>query len=119
MTYQRRECKLVEIYRTEYGSVYQCNKNNKFILEFYGDPISFSPRHFLDFVRIANQIDLKEMAGSTARHADTVIIMPPYSGRFYILTISAVLQLRDLLNGAKAMIQLNSIINECLLPYAF
>ncbi len=109
----------IEIYKTECGTVFQCNSNNQFIVEFAGNCSAFKTGNFLDFIRRVNSINLFEMANNTSRHADIAILMPHYTERCFVLSMNDVLNLKELLYGAKAMIQLNSIVNECLRQYVF
>lgn len=110
---------LIEIYRTECGAVYQCNKNNFFILEFGGRVSTFKTSNFLDFIRLVKNINLTEMARNMSRHADIAILMPHYTERCFVLTMNDAICLKELLGAAKTMIHLNSMVNECLQPYAF
>ncbi|WP_256010562.1 hypothetical protein [Desertivirga xinjiangensis] len=107
-------CQLVEIFKTQHGSVHQCNLKNVFRLEFGGHHSFFKISDFLDFIKRVNQIDIAEMAKNMSRNADIAILMPHYTERCFLLTITDILNLREILNGAKFMVQLNSIIRECL-----
>lgn len=108
---------LIEIYRTECGAVFQCNKNNSFLLEFGGRNSTFKTSNFLDFISLVKKINLTEMAKNLSPHADIAILMPHYTERCFVLTMKDVIDLKALLGGAKAMIQLNSMVKECLQPY--
>lgn len=109
---------LTEIFKTGHGAVYQCNRNNVLVIDFAGQRCSFKISQLFDFTRKVNNIDLAAMIENTSRHADVAILMPYYTERCFVLTIHEVVALKELLCGAKAMIQLNSMINECLLQYA-
>ena len=54
------------------------------------------------------------MAENTARFADVVVFMPLCSDRCFVLSLTDVMHFQELLQGAKAMIELNSIIYESL-----
>ena len=114
----KTNCQLIEIYKTEHGTVYQCNSKNAFCLEFGNNRSFFKISDFLNFIKKINKIDVAEMAKNTARHADIAIIMPHYTDRCFVLTITDVLNLKDILNGAKFMLQLNSILRECMTSLA-
>ena len=108
-------CKnLEEIFRTPHGVVYQCNGSNCFWLEFAGDVSAFKINDFLHLKKRVEQIDVKEMAQNTARVADVVILSPFRSERCFVLTLTDVLNLRELLQGAKVMLDLNSMLYDCL-----
>lgn len=111
---EKINCKPVEIFRTVYGTVQQCNLKNTYLLDFYGQCSAFKASDFLDFVRKVNNIDLEEMVRSTSRNSDIVILMPHYTERCFVLSISEVLNLRELLQGAKFILNLNSMLCECL-----
>jgi len=59
-------------------------------------------------------VDISAMIIDSSRTADFTIIMPFRTPRCFVLDINAVLNLRELLAGAKFMIELNSVVNECL-----
>ena len=114
-TMSKKNCDLVEIFRTEHGIVHQCNMKNIFRLEFGGNFSFFKVSDFTDFIKKVNNIDIDEMAKNTSRTADVAILMPHYTDRCFVLSITDVLNLRELLNGAKFTLHLNSIIRECML----
>ena len=110
----KRNCELVEVFRTEHGAVYQCNRKNQLCLEFSGSSSFFRISNFLDLVRKVNKIDIAEMASTPCRHAEIAILMPHYTERCFVLTLTDTLNFKELLNGAKFMLQLNSMISQCL-----
>jgi len=103
-----------EIFRTAAGVVYQCNRNNCLWLEFAGGVSAFKVHELLQLKKKVEQIDVAEMARNTARTADVVILNIHRSERIFVLTLTDVLNLRELLQGAKVMLNLNSIIHDCL-----
>jgi hypothetical protein len=105
---------LVEIFQTAHGTVYQCNRQNRFLVEFAGGISSFNVHDFLAFKSYVDTIDLEEMASNPCRIADVVVLMPPRSERCFVLMLTDVLHLRELLQGAKFMLKLNSMVQECL-----
>jgi hypothetical protein len=105
---------LIEIFRTEQGAVYQCNRQNCFVVEFAGGISPFKVHDFLALQQHLDTIDVREMAQNTSRVADVTILMPPRSERCFVLTLTDVLNFRELLQGAKVMLRLNSLVYECL-----
>ncbi|KAA9325389.1 hypothetical protein [Adhaeribacter soli] len=105
---------LVEIFRTEFGAVYQCNRYDVYWVEFAGGFSSFKFSDFFYLKQRVEAIDVVEMAQNPARVADVVVLNPLCSDRCFVLTLTDVLHFRELLQGAKVMIELNSIINESL-----
>ena len=110
---------IVEIYKTEAGSVSQCNKTNTYILEYSGVATSFKASDFVDFTKRVNAIDIESMIFSSSPVNDVVVLMPPYSDRCFVLTLSDTLNLKHLLAGAKFGLHLNSVLWECLQPRLF
>ncbi|MFD2164243.1 DUF6686 family protein [Paradesertivirga mongoliensis] len=111
--------KIVEVFRTENGSVSQCNKTNSYILEFGGTTCSFKASDFIDFTKRVNSLDLVGMILSSSSVTDVTVLMPPYSERCFVLTLTDVLNLKELLGGAKFSLHLNSVIWECLRPHLY
>ena len=105
---------LEEIFRTEHGVVYQCNHRNCLQIEFAGGVSSFKVQDFFSLKKSVEAIDIEEMANNTNRAVDIAILMPLRSERCFVLTLTEVLNFRELLQGAKAMLVLNSLVYECL-----
>jgi hypothetical protein len=106
---------LIEIHRTVSGAVYQCNIQNSYWLEFSGVKTAFKAGDFIDFIRKINDLSLEELLSGDPRSSETTILMPLYCDRCFILSLNDILALRDLLNTAKFYLQLNSVLNECLI----
>lgn len=102
-----------EVFRTDRGIVYQCDASNRIILEFWDTHTQFSARDFAHFRRMVETVDIRQMALSTAAAYDVEILALPRSERCYVLTLCEVVHLRELLNGAKVMLELNAILREC------
>jgi hypothetical protein len=67
---------------------------------------------------MVDKIDLHAMASNADASADVEIVAPHGCNHCFALTISQVIQLKDLLAGARVMLELNSIIHERLYkPY--
>ena len=108
-------CKhLNELFKTQYGSVYQCGKNNCYWLEFKGESSSFKVSDFLRFKKNVDSIDLDTLLIDPSRSADYTILMPYRCNRCFLLTAVDIVNLRELLAGARFMIELNSLLSVCL-----
>jgi hypothetical protein len=107
---------IIEVFKTESGTVSQCNKTNIYILEYLGVSTSFKASDFIDFTKRVNQINLEEMIFSSLAVTDVTVLMPPYCNRCFVLSLTDVLNLRELLSGAKFALHLNSVIWQCLRP---
>lgn len=103
-----------EVFTTEYGAVYQCSRSNCYWLEFQGKTTAFKISDFLLFKKRIDAIDVVSMLNESSRTYDYEIIMPYRTERCFVLDVQEVLQLRELLAGAKFMIQLNSEVTKCL-----
>jgi hypothetical protein len=111
--------KIVEVYRTACGSVSQCNKTNSYILEYSGIATAFKASDFIDFIRRVTSIDLESLILSSSPISDVKVLMPPYCDRTFVLTLTDILDLRQLLTGAKFTLHLNSVLHECLQGLSF
>ncbi|SEM90413.1 hypothetical protein SAMN05216436_10914 [bacterium A37T11] len=106
--------KLEEVYQTQHGAVYQCSNQNCYWLDFAGDKTAFRVADFLHFKKKVDSIDVASLIIDSSRHADYTILMPFRSERCFALTLNDLLNLRELLDGARFMIELNSVIKSCL-----
>lgn len=104
----------VEVFTTAHGAVYQCNNRNCYWLEFAGGRTPLRVSDFLKFKKQIDQIDVSKLLGDCSRSADFTIVMPQYTERCFVLCVQDILRLRELLDGAKFMIELNSLVRECL-----
>lgn len=102
-----------EVFRTDKGAVYQCDASNRLVLEFWDTLTYLSARDFAQFRRMVETVDVRQMALSTAAADDVEILAPPRSERCYVLTLCEVVHLRELLAGARLMLELNSMLREC------
>ncbi|GAB4021762.1 hypothetical protein [Spirosoma koreense] len=102
-----------EVFRTDKGVVYQCDRSNRLILEFWDTHTPLSARDFAQFRRMVETVDVRQMALSTAAADDVEILTLPRSERCYVLTLCEVIHLRELLAGARLMLELNSMLREC------
>lgn len=115
--YNTMDCPItnfVEVYSTEHGAVFQCNNRNCYWLEFAKSRTPFRVSEFLKFKKQIDAIDVSLLLGDCSRSADFTIVMPPHTERCYVLCVQDILRLREILNGAKFMIELNSMVRECL-----
>jgi len=110
---------LQELFQTAFGAVYQCNRYNCYFVEFSGGISAFRVADFLDLKQHVEAINVAEMAKNPARAADVFVLMPARSERCFVLTLPEVLRFQELLQGAKAMMNLNSLLHECLYSPAY
>jgi len=105
---------LQELFRTAYGAVYQSNRYHCYFVEFAGSISPFKVADFLQLKQHVDAINVEEMAKNPARASDVHVLMPYRSERCFVLTLTDVLHFQELLQGAKAMMALNSMLQECL-----
>jgi len=105
---------LEEIYRTTHGAVLQCSNKNCYWLEFLGDCTPFKVADFLNFKKQVEEIDLDKLLNDPSPHADLTILMPFRSQRCFVLSVTDVLNLKELMQGAKFMMELPGVIKDCL-----
>jgi hypothetical protein len=105
---------IVEIFRTTQGAVYQCNRTNRYVIEFAGHVSEVRVEDFIILKKLVDKVDLQAMAQNADRASDFAIISPFRVDRCFVLTLTDVVNLKELLSGAKVMLELNSILRECL-----
>ena len=103
-----------EIYRTPNGCVYQCDRKRCFAIDFGGYLTEYKFPCFFALKKLIDKIDLEAMAMDPSKSSDVEIISPCGSERCYVLTLPELIEFKDLLAGARVMLQLNSIIHERL-----
>ncbi len=101
-----------EVFRTDKGAIYQCDRTNRLILSFWGTNTPLSARDFKQFRHLVDRINVHQMALSTDAADDIEILALPQSERCYVLTLCEIIHLRELLDGATMMLELNSILRE-------
>jgi hypothetical protein len=107
-----------ELFRTKNGAIYQCDVTNRLILEFWETHTAFSAQDFLQFKRMVETVNLRQMALSTDDSHDLEILSMPRTERCFVLTLCEIVHLRELLDGARLMLELNTLLRErgCELP---
>lgn len=102
-----------EVFQTDKGAVYQCDRTNRLILSYWRTLTPMSARDFSQFRRMVNTVNVHQMALSTDAADDVEILTTPRLEQCYVLTLCEVIHLRELLNGANLMLELNSMLREC------
>ncbi|WP_017733869.1 hypothetical protein [Nafulsella turpanensis] len=103
-----------EVYSTINGKVLQDNRDYRFILEWQGESSTLKLPCFFGLKRRLDAIDIEQMLNSPSACHDVEIFSSCGCDRCFVLTIPEILELRNLLNGARVMLELNSIIYERL-----
>ncbi|GJM30388.1 MAG: hypothetical protein DHS20C17_30230 [Cyclobacteriaceae bacterium] len=107
---------LVELFRTPKGVVYQDDCNNGFLLEFMGKEVLFKVQEFLHFRKSIDRINLEDLLMNDL-DPDLQIIHHKNTGQLFLITLCDLVALKELLSGAKVMLELNSIICSRLSPF--
>ena len=105
---------LKEIFTTPHGAVYQCDDRGTFAVDFGGYITEYKFPCFVALKKLVDRIDLEQMVLNSSKASDIEIISPCGSDRCYVLTLSQLIEFKELLAGARVMLQLNSILHERL-----
>lgn len=105
---------LVEIFKTDFGAVRQCNNKNCYWLDFQEELTRFTVSDLFLFKKRLEAIDVEGMLLDSSPAGDYEIIPVLKADRCFVLTACDILHLRDLLRGAKSTIELNSQVKSCL-----
>ncbi len=106
--------KLAEIYTSEAGAVYQCDRRNRLVLHFAGEVSILKLDAFLRLKQAVDSIDLDVMASSPERSSDFGIVTVCGCDRCFVLTLAELYTFKELLAGARFVLELNSMLHECL-----
>jgi hypothetical protein len=102
----------IEVFRTENGVLSQCDKTESYLLNYQSREL---PLKICELIKLKNklsEIDIVKMLA--VESPDIEVIYLHQTDRFFILSIADVLELRSLLNGTFAMLELNSLIHRAL-----
>ncbi len=105
---------LQEVFRTEAGCVYQSDLEHCLYVEFANRTVKYKLKCFFRLKAAIDRVDLVRMASDASRAADVEIISLCACENCYVLTLAQVVAFKELLAGAKVMLELNSILHERL-----
>lgn len=105
---------LEELYKSDIGEFYQCSFNNCYCLKFRGEQFALTVSDFLCFKKEVDAIDIVSLLNDSTTRSDVVIIHSFRTKRFLLLNTLELIQLKEFLAAAKFMVELNSVIHECL-----
>ncbi|MPR32709.1 hypothetical protein [Salmonirosea aquatica] len=103
-----------ELYRVPKGCSWQCDLTNRVYIQFQETVAAFRLRDFFAFHRKVSAIDIHEMIYNLSDDFDFEIIEAPQQGVSLQLGLCELVQLRDLLDGTKFALKLNSMLHEAL-----
>jgi hypothetical protein len=105
---------LKKVFSTDSGTVYQCDQSLCFWIDFGGHLTSFKVPCFFSLKKLVDKIDLNAMALNPSHSADVEIINPCGCERIFVLSLTQAVEFKELLSGAKVMLELNSILRQRL-----
>ncbi|WP_237088309.1 hypothetical protein [Nubsella zeaxanthinifaciens] len=108
-----------EVYATDNGVVFQCDLEKCWYIDFAGKLARFDYRNFLKLKKAVYQINIEEKLLSSDQTADVEIIFICACDHAYVLSLLQLIQLKELLQGAFTMLELNHIIYDRLHRVSF
>lgn len=103
-----------ELYQTAKGTSWQCDLTNRIHLKFGETEVAFKMRDFSAFQRKVQAVDIHERIYDLSDDGDFELIEAPKHGLSLQLTLCDLIQLRELLDGTKFALKLNTMLHEAL-----
>ena len=98
------------VFSTENACLYQCDRTERFTLVFFDHVVMFRLCELIAFKTKIRKVDLLQLFNSET--PDIELIYLPHCDRFFVFSIVQLLELRELVSGSFAMLELNSIIQR-------
>ncbi len=108
------ENQLNELYKNQKGITWQCDLTDRIYIKFNDTLTGFKVSDFLTFRRKVHSVDIHEMIFNLSDDYDFELIQSPKNNFSSQLTLCEIIQLRDLLDGTKFSLDLNSMLYEVL-----
>ena len=103
-----------EVFSTEKGSIYQSDSENCWYIDFAGKLARFDYRNLLKLRKAIDNIDIEKTLLTSDLSPDVEIIFICACDHCYVLSLLQVIGLKELLQGAFVMLELNHIIQDRL-----
>lgn len=103
---------LIEVFSTAHGAVFQSDRESCIYLEFAGRKARYKFACLQRLKKVINGISLEKM--TDVNHPGIEIIFLCGAEECFVLDIAEILNLRELLEGAFTMFELNSILKDRL-----
>ncbi len=100
------------VYQTQNASILQKDDKDCYELQFFRQKLEIRPCELLAFRRKINSIDIVTLLESDG--SDVEVIHLPSCNRIFVFTIQEILELKELIHGTFAMLELNSLIHRQL-----
>lgn len=105
------DSKLIEVFVTAKGGVYQSDAQNCLFLNFAGKVTKLNFSELNDLKKIVDKFDLGHMC-TLIEHADIEIIL--LKDNCFVLSGIQAMYLKEILQGTFTMFRLNNMITDCL-----
>ena len=101
------------LFQTEHAQLVQSDRTEMFTLTFFGDRVDLRICELIAFRRKIDQIDMVRLLSDQPPDIEIIHLMQ--CDRVFLLDIRLILELKALMAGAFAMMELNSIIHRCII----
>lgn len=102
-----------EVFLTQHCSIHQCDERDSFILNLFGDELEMELCSFIAFKK--QVLDFKlEAALLDDSHAGIEIMRFGCLDRIFVFTLEQLIEIRNLLDGSFAMLEVNSIMHRAM-----
>jgi len=108
-----------EVFSTKNGAIYQSDSENCWYVDFAGKLARFDYRNLQKLKKAVYQIDIEGLLLNSDKAPDLEIIFICACDHCYVLSLLQIIKLKDLLQGAFTMLELNHIIYDRLHRIAF
>lgn len=108
------DLKLTEVFTTTMGAVFQCDHESCWYIDFGGTLARFDYRCLLLLKKSIYNINVEKLLLKSAKSADIEIVFICASDHCYVLDTLEIIAMKELLEGAFAMLELNHIIYDRL-----
>ena len=105
---------LKEVHKDDSGAIYQCSQTNTIWLNFQGVTSPLTYFNFLEFKSQVDDLDVLSLINNPTPGCDLEIINVNGCERCFLVNWKELIDLKDLLDGAKVMLTLDCIIQERL-----
>lgn len=103
-----------EVFSTAKGAIYQCDSERCWYIDFAGKLARFDYQNFLKLKKAVYQLDIEKLLLDSTKAPDLEIIFICACDHCYVLSLLEIISLKELLQGAFVMLELNHIIFDRL-----
>lgn len=103
-----------EVFANNSGAIFQSDSEKCWYIDFAGKLARFDYRNLLKLKKAVYQIDIEGKLLSSDKSADIEIIFICACDHSYVLSLLELIKLKELLQGAFVMLELNHIIYDRL-----